>query len=113
MIGLPKGTVKLESHSEQWLQLFAKEAARIREAIGEVIASIEHIGSTSIGGLRRNRLLILPSAWRNSRTAKDVSDHLKISVTNTGANTELRGDFISTKASRARIMEKLHLLKMF
>jgi len=48
MLGLPKGTVKLEPHSEQWRQLFVEEAARIRAAIGEVVASIEHIGSTSI-----------------------------------------------------------------
>ncbi len=51
MLGLPKGNVKLEPHSEQWLQLFAEEAARIRETIGEVIASIEHIGSTSVRGI--------------------------------------------------------------
>jgi len=31
--------------------LFAEEAAQIREAIGEIITSIEHIGSTSINGI--------------------------------------------------------------
>jgi len=51
MLGLPKGTVKLEPHSERWRQLFDEEAARIRAAIGEVVATIEHIGSTSIGGI--------------------------------------------------------------
>ncbi|MBA4124973.1 MAG: GrpB family protein [Acidobacteria bacterium] len=51
MLDLPKRTVKLEPHSEQWLQLFTDEAARIRETIGEVSASIEHIGSTSIRGI--------------------------------------------------------------
>jgi len=51
MLGLPKGTVKLEPHSEQWRQLFAEEAARIRAAIGEIGASIEHIGSTSVRGI--------------------------------------------------------------
>ncbi|MDQ3713584.1 MAG: GrpB family protein [Acidobacteriota bacterium] len=51
MLGLPKGIVKLEPYSKQWRQLFAEEATRIRAAIGEVVASIEHIGSTSIGGI--------------------------------------------------------------
>jgi len=51
MFGLPKRTVKLEPHSERWRQLFDEEAARIRAAIGEVVATIEHIGSTSIGGI--------------------------------------------------------------
>ena len=51
MLGLPKGIVKLEAHSERWQQLFAEEAARIRAAIGEITALIEHVGSTSIVGI--------------------------------------------------------------
>lgn len=51
MLGLPKGTVKLELHTEQWRQLFAEEAARIREAVGEYVLAIEHVGSTSIEGI--------------------------------------------------------------
>lgn len=51
MLGLPKGTVKLEPHTERWRQLFAEEAARIRGAVGEYILAIEHVGSTSIDGI--------------------------------------------------------------
>lgn len=51
MLGLSKGIIKLAPHSEQWRQLFAEEAARIRAAIGEFTALIEHIGSTSISGI--------------------------------------------------------------
>ena len=51
MLGLPKGIVKLEPHAEQWQQLFAEEAVRIRAAISPVAALIEHVGSTSIGGI--------------------------------------------------------------
>ncbi len=46
MLGLPKGIVKLELHSEQWHQLFAEEDAGLRKAIGDYIVGIEHIGST-------------------------------------------------------------------
>jgi GrpB-like predicted nucleotidyltransferase (UPF0157 family) len=51
MLGLPKGIVKLEPHSEQWRQLFAEEATRIREVVGEYVLAIEHVGSTSINGI--------------------------------------------------------------
>lgn len=51
MLGLPKGTVKLEPHSEQWHQLFAEEEARLRKVIGDYVIAIEHIGSTSICGI--------------------------------------------------------------
>lgn len=51
MTGLPKGTVKLEAHSKLWHQTFADEAARIREAVGEYVTAIEHVGSTSVDGI--------------------------------------------------------------
>ena len=50
-LGLLKGIVKLEQHTEQWRQLFIEEAATIRATIGEISALIEHVGSTSIGGI--------------------------------------------------------------
>ena len=51
MLGLPKGIVKLEPHTEKWRRLFAEEAARLREVTGDYVLAIEHIGSTSIGGI--------------------------------------------------------------
>jgi len=51
MLGLPKGIVRLEPHTERWQRLFAEEAVRVRETVGEYVAAIEHIGSTSIGGI--------------------------------------------------------------
>jgi hypothetical protein len=109
MLGLPKGVVRLEPHSEHWQRLFAEEAARLREVIGDYVLAIEHIGSTSIGGLRRNQLLIWRLAWKNRRTAKDAWRGSKISVTNIAANTASRIVSISSKASRARIISHVVL----
>jgi GrpB-like predicted nucleotidyltransferase (UPF0157 family) len=51
MLGLKKGIVELLSHVEQWHQLFADEAARLRAVVGEHLVAIEHVGSTSICGI--------------------------------------------------------------
>lgn len=51
MLGLPKGIVKLEPHTEQWHQLFAEEDERMRKVIGGYVVAIEHIGSTAICGI--------------------------------------------------------------
>lgn len=66
MLGLPRGFIKLEPHSEQWRQLFAEEAARIRAAIGEVAALIEHIGSTSISGIAAKPIIDIAVGIENS-----------------------------------------------
>ena len=51
MLGLPKGTVKLEPHSEKWHQLFAEEKAHLLQAVGDYVIAIEHVGSTAICGI--------------------------------------------------------------
>jgi len=51
MLGLPKGTVKLEPHSEQWHQLFTEEKTRLLQAVGDYVIAIEHVGSTAICGI--------------------------------------------------------------
>jgi GrpB-like predicted nucleotidyltransferase (UPF0157 family) len=51
MIGLKRGTVELAPHAEEWRQLFAQEEARLRDAVGEHVAAIEHVGSTAIRGI--------------------------------------------------------------
>ena len=46
-----KGTITLVDYDPAWPELFAREAARIRGAIGERALRVEHAGSTSVPGL--------------------------------------------------------------
>ena len=62
MLGLPKGTVKLEPHTKLWRRMFAKEAARIREAVGEYVLAIEHVGSTSIEAIAAKPIIDIAAA---------------------------------------------------
>ena len=66
MLGLPKGIIKLEPHAEQWRQLFAEEAARLRETVGEYVTAIEHVGSTSIKGIAAKPIIDMAAAVENT-----------------------------------------------
>jgi GrpB-like predicted nucleotidyltransferase (UPF0157 family) len=44
-------TITLADYDESWPALFAREAARIRAALGDSAVLIEHAGSTSVAGL--------------------------------------------------------------
>jgi GrpB-like predicted nucleotidyltransferase (UPF0157 family) len=68
MLGLPKGTVKLEPHSEQWHQLFAEEKARLFQNVGDYVISIEHVGSTAICGISAKPIIDIAVA------VKKISD---------------------------------------
>jgi GrpB-like predicted nucleotidyltransferase (UPF0157 family) len=43
--------IELRDYEPSWPQLYAREAARIRSALGERVVRLEHAGSTSIPGL--------------------------------------------------------------
>jgi GrpB-like predicted nucleotidyltransferase (UPF0157 family) len=43
--------IELRDYDSSWPQLYAREATRIRSALGEQVARLEHAGSTSVPGL--------------------------------------------------------------
>jgi len=67
MLGLEKGTVRLQSHTEQWHAAFAEEKKRLQAAIGEFVESIEHVGSTSVCGIAAKPILDIAVAISAAR----------------------------------------------
>jgi len=51
--------VVIVEYNPQWQTLFAEEAARIREVVGNDILAIEHIGSTAVPGLAAKPIIDL------------------------------------------------------
>ena len=47
-LGLASGHVRLSHSHDAWATAFASEQAKILEALGQAIVSVEHVGSTSI-----------------------------------------------------------------
>jgi GrpB-like predicted nucleotidyltransferase (UPF0157 family) len=45
------GPILLEDYDPGWPQLYAREAERIRAALGDGVLLLEHVGSTSVPGL--------------------------------------------------------------
>lgn len=43
--------VEVSEYDPRWPVLFAEEADRLRQALGDALVAVEHVGSTSIAGL--------------------------------------------------------------
>jgi len=50
-LGLPKHRVEVHAYDPEWPGLFAEEATRLKQALGNWALAIEHVGSTSVPGL--------------------------------------------------------------
>jgi GrpB-like predicted nucleotidyltransferase (UPF0157 family) len=56
-LGLPRGEVRLAEPTPRWGELYADEAARLRQALAAYAPTIEHCGSTSVPGLPSKPIL--------------------------------------------------------
>ena len=52
MIGLEKGVVRLVHYNPEWVQIFESEKAVLLTEVSAYILDIQHVGSTSIPGMR-------------------------------------------------------------
>lgn len=57
MLGLKRGTVVLVPYKKAWQVLFEKEKELLEKQIGNFLADIQHIGSTSIPGINAKPIL--------------------------------------------------------
>lgn len=57
MIGLPKGEVFLCNYTDRWIIEFEIESKNIMNVIEQFVASIHHIGSTAVPGLKAKPII--------------------------------------------------------
>lgn len=86
MLGLRKGTVRLVPHAEVWHQLFAQEEARLRDALGGLAVSVEHVGSTAVCGLSAKPIIDIAVAVR------EIADAERCVAPLAGIGYEYRGE---------------------
>ena len=51
MLGTMYGKVEIVAYELSWHECFAREKAILRDALGEDVVRIEHVGSTSVEGM--------------------------------------------------------------
>lgn len=56
---LPPYAVRIVAHDPEWAEQARREGARILEAVGPAIISVDHIGSTSIPGIAAKPIIDL------------------------------------------------------
>ena len=60
-------SVYLAEYDMAWPEAFVREAARIRQVLGDAAKSIEHVGSTSVPGLAAKPIIDIVMEVANSR----------------------------------------------
>ncbi|MBI2620836.1 GrpB family protein [candidate division WWE3 bacterium] len=65
LLGLQRGTVRLESYNPRWREFFEKEKSALKQVLGDRFIAAEHVGSTAIPSLKAKPILDLMLAIEN------------------------------------------------
>ncbi len=77
MIGLKRGTVALEEHSEEWTAAFEEEKTNLGKLVGNVALDIQHVGSTAISSLAAKPVIDMLMAVRSLADVSTMSTTLE------------------------------------
>lgn len=72
MLGLNKDIVELAPYDENWVKEFEQEKKRLEKILGKSALDIQHVGSTSIPGLRAKPILDIAVAVENASKLKEL-----------------------------------------
>jgi GrpB-like predicted nucleotidyltransferase (UPF0157 family) len=76
-IGLKRGSVKLSSYQKQWSIEFEKEKQRLLNKLGDLVVDIQHIGSTSVSGLKAKPIIDMSAGVRRFGDARKLKKRLR------------------------------------
>lgn len=77
MLGAERNLVRLVPHQPLWQQCFRDESEHLSSALGDQVAQIEHVGSTSIPGLEAKPILDIVMAVRDFTSAASFEQPLR------------------------------------
>ena len=72
MLGLKRGTVTLCPHETEWERVAAGTIRMLKTVFGTQAADIQHVGSTSIRGIRAKPILDIAVAVRDMEAVRDL-----------------------------------------
>ena len=65
MIGLKRGSVKLEAHQGDWQKEAENTIAELKGILGNIAADIQHIGSTAVCSIHAKPIIDIAVGVRN------------------------------------------------
>ena len=86
MIGLKRHTVRVVDHEPSWPALFADEWESLHRTLGDLVADIQHVGSTAVPDLPAKPILDIAIAIDTLDIIPDIVERL------TGIGYIYRGD---------------------
>ena len=92
-LGVPRSKAVVVPYDPLWPVLFEGERTRITSVVGDLVAGVHHVGSTSIPGMAAKPILDIAVLLREFEDGERCIDPLEsIGYTHRGLNDDIPGD---------------------
>ena len=110
-LGLKRGTVALAEYTHRWHEAFCEERAILADALMSVPCQIEHIGSTSVPGLKAKPILDIAIGIEGCYPLENCIPILEVvGYTYRGRDAEI--GYLFVRGPEDRRTHYLHLVRM-
>ena len=112
IIGLKRKKVKLISYRPEWKKLYKKEKNLLLKTLGKNILDIQHVGSTSISGIKSKPIIDIAVGIKSLKIGKKFIVPLKKLNYEYRGNAGVKGRLFFAKGSRKNRTYYLHVEKI-
>ena len=109
VLGVENNLVRLSEHNSVWAELYRQEEQRIKAAAGEYIVDLQHIGSTSIPGIKAKPVLDMLAGVRDLEQTLQFKEALETIGYNFIPRAEIATDYVFGKGTPRT--HYLHIVK--
>ena len=100
MVGLKRGTVKLEEHKEEWKEMYREEVKNLKKVAGDILEGFEHVGSTAIKGIKAKPIIYIMATVQNMDNTENLIRKLEKNGYEHRPNDEVEGRIFLAKGPR-------------
>jgi GrpB-like predicted nucleotidyltransferase (UPF0157 family) len=112
IIGLKRKKVKLISYKPIWKKLYKKEEKLLLNAFGKDILDIQHVGSTSVPGVKSKPIIDIALGIKSLKIGKKFISPLKKLNYEYMGNAGVKGRLFFAKGSRKNRTHYLHVERL-
>jgi GrpB-like predicted nucleotidyltransferase (UPF0157 family) len=112
ILGLQRKKVELLSYKPLWKKLYEKEKKLLQDVLGKDILDIQHVGSTSVPGVKSKPIIDIAVGIKSLKIGKKFLKPLKKLSYEYRGNAGVKGRLFFAKGSRKNRTHYLHVEKL-
>lgn len=111
MIGLKRGHVELQEYTDEWSSLYKIEEETLKSLIKEYFIDIQHIGSTSVEGLKAKPIIDIIIGVKNFNHIEKIVEKLQQGGYIYRPNASTKERILFVKGSEEERTHHIHIVQ--